>query len=249
MKTTKVLISAALVGSLGLTAVIATAYPHVPGPHRGVVPPASDMSAFEMQGPGPVVPPCMQGAAPRGYGHGYGHGYGYGPGYGYGSGYGYGPGMHKGYGHNGGWGHRGGFHQGWGGYGCPMGMMTQGMTFEDGKAYLRDLLKLTDAQRPLFDKFMAAAAEAHKPLALNLGSNPTQEEYLAARIQAQKTRLAALENLNKVRAEFMKSLSSDQTALLNQAGRRAHPGMMGFGHWAQQPTPQAQKNSPAPKQL
>lgn len=69
------------------------------------------------------------------------------------------------------------------------------------KSILRGLLNLTDAQKPAFDAYIAAADEAHNLRGqFKFDPNASRQDQLNARIENQKVRLAALEKVAQARS-------------------------------------------------
>lgn len=96
-------------------------------------------------------------------------------------------------------------------------------SYEQRKVYLRGLLNLTDAQKPAFDAYIAAADEAHNLRGqFKFDPNASRQDQLNARIENQKVRLAALEKVAQARADLVKALSAEQVKALEGFEARSH---------------------------
>lgn len=108
--------------------------------------------------------------------------------------------------------------------------------YEQRTVYLRGLLNLTDAQKPVFDAYVAAADAAHNVRGqFKFDPNGSRQEQLDARIENQKLRLAALEKVAQARADLVKVLSAEQVQALEGFEARSHMGPRGPHHMAQYP--------------
>lgn len=109
-------------------------------------------------------------------------------------------------------------------------------SYEQRKVYLRGLLNLTDAQKPAFDAYIAAADEAHNLRGqFKFDPNASRQDQLKARIENQKVRLAALEKVAQARADLVKALSAEQVQALEGFEARSHKRPQGKRPMAQNP--------------
>lgn len=109
-------------------------------------------------------------------------------------------------------------------------------SYEQRKVYLRGLLNLTDAQKPAFDAYIAAADEAHNLRGqFKFDPNASRQDQLNARIENQKVRLAALEKVAQARTDLVKALSAEQLQALESFEARSHKRPQGKRPMAQNP--------------
>lgn len=148
-------------------------------------------------GPGMMNPGC-------GYAQGANPGCGYGPGA-----------MYQG-------------HHARGGYPCWVDGQRQGQfrqgprSFEQRKIYLRGALDLSDAQKPAFEAYVGAVEAYHNMKRPQIAQGASRQDMLNARIEFQKTRLAALQKVSDARQALVKVLKPEQVQALDTFETRSH---------------------------
>ena len=106
--------------------------------------------------------------------------------------------------------------------------------------YIQERLKMTAAQKPLFDRWKAAVQSQNAARQADCGkprpapganaARPTLPERNARMEEMLKSRLASLEATRGPQEALYNALSADQKPLFEGAGRRGGPGMgMGRG--------------------
>ena len=107
-----------------------------------------------------------------------------------------------------------------------------GFGYEERKTYMLGALNLADNQKAAWQKYSDALDAAHnvRTQRPQLGPDATRQDYLDARTQFLKNQVAALENLAKARADFVKVLTHEQAKVLDQVERFSHRGPNGRGY-------------------
>lgn len=138
----------------------------------------------------------------------------------------------------------GGWHQGPDGYygmmgpGCAWGWGPQqgngprgNWNYQDRKTYMLGALNLSDNQKSAWNNYSQAIDAVHNARSnQQLDPNASRQDRLNARIDSLKDQTAALEALTKARNEFVKVLSPEQVAVLDQFESGSYHGVRGFHH-------------------
>ena len=121
---------------------------------------------------------------------------------------------------------------------------------------LDDFLQLNDQQQMTFGAYAQAVLNAHsnnKASAASVASAQTPQQKLEARIQNLKNRISTLENISKLRQDFISTLTPSQIKLFeyaetNPAGAMTQAAMMAQQKVAQQQAQSINQNAPATMQ-